>query len=162
MYHLTLNIFFPVPLLKVETCGFLFWEGFQPNIPLAYQNSSILLICMGMRYVYNFNFCSVVYSKTFTSDLKRNFAYAHITNYWGLLYPSSFSEIRKGDLQRTWNGLMPFVPVWKGLKCLNFCLFFFNLRNLKSDLSWVWWRISGRSQVFVWALKLIEGMCINF
>lgn len=42
---------FPLPLLKVETCGFLFWEGFQPIIRLAFQNSSMLLICMGMRYV---------------------------------------------------------------------------------------------------------------
>lgn len=42
---------FPLPLLKVETCGFLFWESFQPIIRLAFQSSSMLLICMGMRYV---------------------------------------------------------------------------------------------------------------
>lgn len=45
---------FPLPLLKVETCGFLFWEGFQPIIRLAFQSSSMLLICMGMRYVSTF------------------------------------------------------------------------------------------------------------
>lgn len=47
--------------LKVETCGFLLWEGFQPNIRLAYQSSSMLLIYMGMRYVHNFNCCHFLY-----------------------------------------------------------------------------------------------------
>lgn len=43
--------------LKVEISGFLLWEGLQPSIRLAYQSSSMLVICMGMRYVYNFSCC---------------------------------------------------------------------------------------------------------
>jgi len=67
-YTVFKKLSFPLPLLKVETCGFLFWEGFQPNIRLAFQNSSMLLICMGMRYVSTFPMSLI--SNIFTRSLR--------------------------------------------------------------------------------------------
>lgn len=76
--HLFKKMSFPLPLLKVETCGFLFWEGFQPIIRLAFQSSSMLLICMGMRYVSTF-------AMSFLSNALTRVSFSQVcaTYYWG-------------------------------------------------------------------------------